>query len=233
MCAWFLRGPLTGGFLLHFTGGDGFATHYEILDFAWRWELPDGAGGTRIETLTGRGTYDIRSLPGVGSQRMQLDLTTEDGLGHHFDSHWVTGPMSSTLDLEIPMAHACLDSVLRVVALPPNEHVPPSEPEARLAATPNPARAGADLVLVLPEATTGQVEVMSVSGQLVAVIAKGAFPAGESRWHWNGRNAAGTDAGVGVFWVRGRFDPPLDPRACAACGSLQPLALIHPFVRLR
>jgi len=232
MCAWFVRGPLTGGFLLHFTGEDSFRAHYVILDFAWRWEIPDSAGGTRIQTLAGRGTYDMDPLPGVGSQRLQLDLTTEDGFAHHFDSRWVTGPVSAALDFEIPMGHACRDSVLRVVALPPNEHVPPGEPGVRLTATPNPARGGADFVLVLPEAAMGQVEVLSVSGQLVAAIAKGTLPAGENRLHWDGRNAAGADAGVGVFWVRGRIAP-LDLSECAGCGAPPPRTLVHPFVRLR
>jgi len=234
MCAWFRRGPLNGGFMLHLASVDGFRGHYEVLDFTWRWELPDSAGGTRTVALTGHGTYDAQALPGVGSQRIQLDLTTEDGFEHHFDSHSVVGPRSDTLEFEIPMGHACHDSVLRVVAVPQDEHVPPAVPGVRLAAAPNPARADADFVLVLPEAAAGKVEVVGVSGQIVAVIAKGVFPAGESRWHWDGRNAAGTDAGVGVFWVRARLDPLEVRMACPDCGGAAgPRTLIHSFVRLR
>jgi len=231
MCAWFVRGPLTGGFAMHLTSSDYLHAHYALLDFAWRWEVPDSTGGTRIETLTGRGTYDVDYLPGVGSQRMQLDLTTEDGFEHHFDSRWVPGPTSSALDIVVPMGRACRDSVVHIVALERTEDVPPTVPGAMLAAAPNPARAGADIQLVLPEPASGQVEVVSVSGQIVAVIANGAFPAGESRLRWDGRAAAGTDAGVGVFWVRARIS--YHAREAVAVPRLGDVTLTNQFVRLR
>ena len=75
----------------------------------------------------------------------------------------------------------------------------------RLTASPNPTRSGANVVLVLPEAGAGQVEVLNVAGRSVAVLASGTFPAGENRWHWDGRTAGGADAGSGVFWVRARI----------------------------
>jgi hypothetical protein len=230
MCAWLLRGPLTGGFTLQLTSLDTLVVHahYEMLDFVWRWEIPDSTGGMRIGTLTGHGTYEFSFLPGVGSQRVQLDLTTEDGFRHHFDSGFVALSTGPGLDFEIHLGHACYDSVLRLVALPQTGSRPAA---ARLAAAPNPARAGADIVLVLPEPATGQVEVVSVTGQIVAVIANGAFPASESRLRWDGRTAAGTDAGVGVFWVRARIS--YHAWETVAVPRLGDVTLTHQFVRLR
>jgi len=218
MCAWFQRGPLTGDFALHLTGMDFLYAHYALLDIVWRSEIPDGAG-TRTETLKGHGTYDIGG-PGVGRQRMQLDLTAEDGFAHHFDSGWVEIPPGPALDLEIPMGHACYDSVLRVVALPLGGDLQAGGLWARLTAAPNPTGAGTDVViaLALPEPVAGEVAVMSATGRTIAVIASGVLPAGVSRWRWDGRTTSGADAGVGVFWVHARF------------GSQ---ALTHQFVRLK
>src|SRR6185369_17631899 len=100
----------------------------------------------------------------------------------------------------------CIDSILHVVAGPQGtESVPPTGPAMRLTASPNPTREGADVVLSLPEAQIGEVTVLNVAGQRVAVLAQGTLSAGESRWHWDGRTASGTDAGAGVFWVRAQL----------------------------
>jgi hypothetical protein len=129
-------------------------------------------------------------------------------LTQHFDSGLVpTRAPFPAIDIDVRMAvNVCIDSVLHVVAGPQGtESVPPEGPTMRLAASPNPTRAGADVVLTLPRDETGEVTVLNVAGQQVAQLASGTFLAGQSHWYWDGRTASGTDAGAGVFWVRARL----------------------------
>jgi hypothetical protein len=138
---------------------------------------------------------------------MQLDLVTDGVLAQHFDSGLVPARGKfPVIDIDVRVqVNACIDSLLHVLAGPQGtEDVPPASHALRLSATPNPTRAGSDVVLVLPEADAGQVEVLNVAGRSVAVLASGTFPAGENRWHWDGRTANGADARTGVFWVRAR-----------------------------
>src|SRR5262249_3123035 len=126
----------------------------------------------------------------------------------HFDSGVVPSRVAfPAIDIDVRVAvNVCIDSVLHVIAGPQGtESVPPNGPTMRLTATPNPTRAGVELVLSLPEAADGEVTLLNVAGQSVAVLARGGFPAGYSHWHWDGRTQSGTDAGAGVFWVRARL----------------------------
>ena len=203
-CPQISTGPLAGTFTLYRTGVDPLYTHYALLNILWRYPVP-GTGKTAV--LSGRGTYDIGGEFAL-VHRMQLDVTTDGVLEQHFDSGLV--PVRGSfpaidIDVHAPM-NVCIDSILHVIAGPQGtESVPPSGPGMRLVASPNPTRAGADVVLTLPEAEAGDVMVLNVAGQGVAVLAHGMLPAGESRWHWDGRTSAGTDAGAGVFWVRARL----------------------------
>ena len=194
---------MSGTFTFYRTGVDPLYTHYALLNIVWRYPVP---GTAKVATITGHGTYDIGGEV-ARMHRMQLDVTTDGVLEQHFDSGLVPahGPFP-VIDIEVhSRANVCIDSVLHVVAGPGTESVPPGGPAMRLTASPNPTRAGADVVLTLPEAEAGEITVLNVAGQRVAVLASGTFPVGESRWHWDGRTTSGTDAGAGVFWVRARF----------------------------
>ena len=203
-CPWVTTGPLAGTFTFYRTGVDPLYTHYALLDILWHYPVP-GTGKTA--TITGHGTYDIGGEFAL-VQRMQLDVSTDGGLEQHFDSGLVPARgIFPAIDIDVRVAvNVCVDSVLHVVAGPQGtEAVPPGSPAVRLTASPNPTRAGADVVLTLPRAEAGEIAVLSVAGRSVAVLARGSFPAGESRWHWDGRAASGADAGAGVFWVRARL----------------------------
>lgn len=201
--------PMSGTFTLYRTSVDPFYAHYALLNIVWRYPVP---GTAKTATVTGHGTYDIGGEVAF-MHRMQLDVTTDGVLEQHFDSGLVPVcpcPGAANLpaiDIEVhSRENACIDSVLHVAASPSGtEAVPPGGPTMRLTASPNPTRAGADVVLSLPGAETGDVTVLNVAGQSVAVLARGSFPAGESRWRWDGRTSSGTDAGAGVFWVRARL----------------------------
>lgn len=203
-CPFVFTGPLSGSFTFYRTSVDPLYTHYALLNILWHYTVP---GTGKIANVTGHGTYDIGGEVAI-QQRMQLDVVTDGVLAQHFDSGLVPARgIFPAIDIEVRVAvNACIDSVLHVVAGPGGTaSVPPSGPAMRLTASPNPTRSGADLVLSLPEAEAGEVTVLNVAGQSVAGIANGAFPAGESHWHWDGRTSAGTDAGAGVFWVRARI----------------------------
>lgn len=203
-CPFVFSGSLDGTFTFYRTSVDPLYTHYALLNIRWSYPVP-GTGKTA--TLTGHGTYDIGGEVAI-MQRMQLDVVTDGVLAQHFDSGWVPARgIFPAIDIDVRVAvNACIDSVLHVVAGPQGtDGVPPSGPTMRLTAAPNPTRAGTVVVLSLPEAETGVVEVLNVAGQRVAELARGTIPAGDSRWHWDGRTSSGTDAGAGVFWVRARL----------------------------
>jgi hypothetical protein len=203
-CPFVFTGPLTGTFTFYRTSVDPLFTHYALLNIVWRYPVP---GTSKFATITGHGTYDIGGEV-AAQQRMQLDVTTDGVMPQHFDSGLVpTRAAFPAIDIDVRMSvNVCIDSVLHVVAGPQGtESVPPSGPTMRLTASPNPTRAGADVVLSLPQEETGEVTVLNVAGQQVAQLASGTLPAGESRWRWDGRTASGTDAGAGVFWVRARL----------------------------
>ena len=206
-CPWFTTGPLEGTFTFYRTSVDPLFTHYALLNILWRYPVPGGTGTPKFATITGHGTYDIGGEVAI-ENRMQLDLVTEGVLAQHFDSGLVPARGKfPVIDIDVRLqVNVCIDSVLHVLAGPQGtEDVPPASHALRLSAAPNPTRAGADVVLVIPEADAGQVEVLNVAGRCVAVLASGTFPAGENRWHWAGRTASGADAGAGGFWVRARI----------------------------
>jgi len=203
-CPWVTTGPLSGTFTFYRTSVDPLYAHYALLNIVWRYPVP-GTGA--FATITGHGTYDIGGEV-ANMQRMQLDVVTDGALAQHFDSGLVpTRGIFPAIDIEVRLSvNVCFDSVLHVVAGPQGtDGVPPSGPTMRLTTAPNPTRAGTVVVLSLPEAETGVVEVLNVAGQRVAELARGTIPAGDSRWHWDGRTSSGTDAGAGVFWVRARL----------------------------
>ena len=179
-CPFVTTGPLSGSFTFYRTSVDPLYTHYELLNILWHYPV---SGTGKIATVTGHGTYDIGGEVAI-MQRMQLDVVTDGVLAQHFDSGLVPARnIFPAIDVDVRLAvNVCIDSVLHVVAGPGGtESVPPNEPAMRLTASPNPTRAGADVVLSLPEAQTGDVTVLNVAGQSVAVIAHGTIPAGESR----------------------------------------------------
>ena len=202
-CPFVFTGPLSGSFTFYRTSVDPLYTHYALLNILWHYPV-QGTG--KIATITGTGTYDIGGEVAT-MQRMQLDVVTDGVLFQHFDSGLVRArAIFPAIDVDVRLAvNACVDSVLYVVTGPEGTaSVPPNEPSMRLTASPNPTRAGADVMLALPDAESGDVTVLNVAGQSVAVLAQGTFPAGPNHWHWDGRTSAGTDAGAGVFWVRAR-----------------------------
>ena len=202
-CPFFFAGSLKGTFTFVRTGVDPLFTHYELRNIFWRYPVP---GTARVAVLTGHGTYDLGGEV-ARTQRMQLDLTTDGVLEQHFDSGVVPASVSfPAIDIDVRVhVNVCIDSVLHVIAGPQGtESVPPGGAPLRLAVGPNPARTGTDVVLELPEAESGDVTVLNVAGQGVAVLARGELAAGENRWRWDGRTTSGSDAGAGVFWVRAR-----------------------------
>jgi len=203
-CPWFTTGPLEGTFTFYRTSVDPLYTHYALLNILWHYPVP---GTGKVATVTGHGTYDIGGEV-ANMQRMQLDVVTDGVLAQHFDSGLVPARgIFPAIDIDVRLAvNVCVDSVLHVVAGPQGTaSVPPSGPTMRLTTTPNPTRGAADVALSLPEATTGEVDVLNVAGQRVAELARGTFSAGDNHWHWDGRTSSGADAGFGVFWVRARL----------------------------
>src|SRR5262245_17787935 len=178
-CPVVTTGPLSGTFTLYRTSVDPLFTHYALLNIFWRYPVPGG----KTALVTGHGTYDLGGELAL-TNRMQLDLVTDGALEQHFDSGMV--PVRANfpaidIDVHDPV-NVCIDSLLHVVAGPQGtESVGVPGPALRLTATPNPTRAGADVVLLLlrcsrcarstgPEADVGRVEVLGVDGRCIAVL---------------------------------------------------------------
>jgi hypothetical protein len=70
------------------------------------------------------------------------------------------------------------------------------------AATPNPARAGTELRLRLPQAADVRMDVFDASGRRVRGIPVGFQSAGEHVLRWDGRDGAGQSVATGVYFLR-------------------------------
>jgi endonuclease/exonuclease/phosphatase family metal-dependent hydrolase len=77
----------------------------------------------------------------------------------------------------------------------------PSGPALGLASR-NPFPDQAALSLTLPAPASAEVVVYDVRGRVVAVLASGVLPAGETRLVWNGRDRTGRAVSSGVYFVR-------------------------------
>ena len=68
--------------------------------------------------------------------------------------------------------------------------------------TPNPFLRTTSLSLSLPTSADAVVEVYDVTGRLVATLADGPLPAGESRLTWDGRDRDGREVASGIYFCR-------------------------------
>ena len=71
-----------------------------------------------------------------------------------------------------------------------------------LAAWPNPTRAEATIAVNLREPGFLTLAVYDVAGRLIKVLSARPAPAGVSLFHWNGRDARGSDVAGGVYFCR-------------------------------
>jgi len=69
-------------------------------------------------------------------------------------------------------------------------------------ASPNPSRAGARFRLSLPRPLEVRLVVYDVAGREVMVLVRGTRQAGVQEVAWDGRNAAGRDAAIGMYVAR-------------------------------
>jgi len=69
-----------------------------------------------------------------------------------------------------------------------------------LSAVPNPFNPQTTVKLSLDRAENVSVSVFDLAGRLVARLHRGPLAAGDHRWVWNGRNAAGLPQGGGVYF---------------------------------
>lgn len=80
--------------------------------------------------------------------------------------------------------------------------LPPPALRARLAAQPNPFNPQVSLRFALAEAGRVRLEILSVAGRRLRVLAEGGLAAGEQAITWDGRDAAGQALPSGVYLAR-------------------------------
>jgi len=81
--------------------------------------------------------------------------------------------------------------------------LPAPEPRLRLESVwPNPASGPAELVFHQVEAGPVRVEIVDVTGRMVAARAAGDLAAGRHTFRWDGRDRSGAAAAAGAYFVR-------------------------------
>ncbi len=67
---------------------------------------------------------------------------------------------------------------------------------------PNPFDAGTTIAFDMPRAGEVRIEVLDVSGRVVCTLLSGSSPRGRHSVEWDGRDAAGSQASPGIYFVR-------------------------------
>jgi hypothetical protein len=209
-CPVIFSGPMKGTFTFYRTGVDPLFTHYALLNIDWTYTMNDGPGGTaRVAHVRGHGTYDLGGEVAL-TQRLTLEVTTDDTLPQHFDSGVV--PVHAAfpiIDIEARVSvNACYDSAFHVVASPFGVAGVPPGGEGRLLnrLTPNPSHGEVELLFAARSAGAARVDVLDVRGRVVATLLDRALEPGQYVLRWDGHDDHGTSAAPGIYWVRGTAD---------------------------
>jgi hypothetical protein len=97
---------------------------------------------------------------------------------------------------------ACVDTLVSALVDVPVTEAPPLS----LTAGPNPSRGASRIVATLPVAVEeAAVEVIDITGRVVATPWRGPLSAGRHEWRWDARDARGAAVAAGVYLVRARF----------------------------
>lgn len=67
---------------------------------------------------------------------------------------------------------------------------------------PNPFSEETSIQFTLPERSEVQLQVFDINGQLIGVLARGMFPAGEHQMLWDGNDGSGKPVASGVYFYR-------------------------------
>ncbi len=111
------------------------------------------------------------------------------------------GPMNTKA-----LGSGILNAQLALAAAPPpttgvSAYVPQGARALALAASPNPARAGCDLMVRALPGGRVRVAVLDASGRMVRALEGVASVDGGLRLRWDGRDSAGRRAGVGLYMI--------------------------------
>ena len=141
---------------------------------------PDGGAAQNFFTWYGsQDNFVVINKQGIVRYRAQQ--TWPFGNGYHLDE-----------------IRGCVDSLV-TLGLDAGDGAPAA---VRFAASPNPARGASTLSLALPRGEPGlRVEVLDLSGRLVARLHDGPAAAGAHEWRWNGDSGGGR-AAPGLYLVR-------------------------------
>lgn len=168
-------------------------------DYAWKSE-PAGTGWrvrlriTQSQVNTGLFTMplDVQVATSAGTQTFVVE-NAQATQWYAFDV--AAAPTSVTLDPD--------DWVLCTKRFQNASDVPAFVETARLlGAAPNPFNPNTTVRFSLPRAATARLDLFDAAGRLVAVLADGAFAAGDHGVAWDGRDGRGRDAASGTYYAR-------------------------------
>jgi len=205
-CPVFVSAPLEGRFTFYRTSVDPLFTHYALLNIAWSHTTGDPS--PRVVNVNGHGTYDIGGEVAL-TQRMTLDLLISDPIHppvqQHFDSGLVpVGLPFPAIDISVlsnPLG--CHDSLFHVVAGPGGVlSVGPTGTRRMLAnPQPNPSTGAVEVLFSPSSSGRARVQVVDLSGRVVASLLDGPLSAGQYRLRWNGRDERGAGVPPGFYWI--------------------------------
>ena len=99
------------------------------------------------------------------------------------------------------LLEAAIDEV-SICAVSPRVEAPPARVTRIVQILPNPFRSSATIAYDLLEPAQARVAVFDVQGRRVATLADEPQEVGRHEVVWDGRDARGSDAPAGVYWVR-------------------------------
>jgi hypothetical protein len=161
--------------------------NWDVADFA----LPRSARSVKAELL-----YQTTSKEYVEFLR---DENTTNGAGQTLYDAWVAHGRSA------PVAMAADSATFSPLGVPEG----PRGGEIVLSVAGNPFRGALEVRLDLVRPMRVSYEVYDVRGRRMAHREQGLLGAGPNRLSWDGTDAAGRDAGAGIFWVRVSADEQL------------------------
>jgi hypothetical protein len=142
----------------------------------------------------------------VGGTPASCEVAFDDA-GATPDSTYTASLVFQSADEPLPGAAPQPDLVVtlraRVVAAPAGAGDPERPAVTRLLAPfPNPIRGAGTLRFELAEAAEARLEIFDLGGRRVALVAERRFEPGRYAFTWDGRGAAGTTAGAGLYFAR-------------------------------
>lgn len=199
-------------------------------EWCWKISFPTPSiGYVSLERFNGP-TYFLKTTDGGASWQDHFFLPSfeEQGIGFATpELGWIggwPGPTYATTDggtswqlagfghlinrfrfLDATLGYAVGETVYKYMSDPAGIPAAELEPRPRVLLAenhPNPFRGVTAIVYTLPQDSEVKLRIYDVRGRTIQTLLAGRQSPGRHEWIWDGRDAAGTAVGAGVYWYR-------------------------------